>query len=92
MPALLDASFTKLLSLLQACEDMALPGGSAPAGEGAGAGSSILSLAMPPAGEILPLALSLVAFSLVVVMIFSRGSTTRRVRAPQERRVAVAKL
>lgn len=84
MPALPDASFTELLSLLlQLCEDMALPGGSAPAGDAAGAGSSILNVAMPPAGEILPLALSVVAFGFVAGMIFSRQSASRKDRAAQ---------
>lgn len=84
MPALPEASFAKLLSLpLQLCEDMALPGGSAPAGDAAGAGSSILNVAMPPAGEILPLALSVVAFGLIVRMIFSRPSASRTDRAAQ---------
>lgn len=80
MAGFADLLTTKLVSyLLQACEEMALPGGSAPGGEASEVTSSVLQAGLPAAGEVLPLTAALAVFLIAGALILRRrGSTDER--------------
>ena len=86
MPDYLDLLTTRLLSsVLQACEEMALPGGKPPTVP-ADVGSTVQG-ALPTPGEILPLAIMVVLFVGTAAWIMARGSV-RKARQASGRVVA----
>ena len=85
MPDYLDLLTTRLLSsVLQACEEMALPGGKPPTVVDVG---STVQGALPTPGEILPLAIMVVLFVGTAAWIMARESV-RKARQASGRVVA----
>ena len=70
--------------LMQACEDMALPGDTPPAGEIVDAASSVVQAGLPAPGEFLPLAAAFAAFIIAGALIFLRGKAKTTERRPTE--------
>ncbi len=80
MPDYLDLLTTRLLSsVLQACEEMALPGGQPPTVP-VDVGSTVQG-ALPAPGEILPLAIMVLLFVGTAIWIMARGSERKAKQA-----------
>jgi len=85
MTDLTDLIAARVMSqLLQVCEDMALPGGTPPAGEIVDAASSVVQAGLPAPGEFLPLAAAFVAFIVACGLILLRGNTKIAEQRPAE--------
>lgn len=83
MPDYLDLLTARLLSsVLQACEEMALPGGKPPAVP-VDVGSTVQG-ALPAPGEILPLVVMLVLFVGTAAWIMARGSERNARQASEQ--------
>ncbi|MBA2636397.1 MAG: hypothetical protein H0U83_06895 [Sphingomonas sp.] len=73
MPDYLDLLTTRLLSsVLQACEEMAVPGGKPPTAP-VDVGSTVQGV-LPAPGEILPMAIMVLLFVGTAIWIMARGS------------------
>lgn len=86
MTELTDLIAARLLSqVMRVCEDMAVPGGTPPAGEIVDAASSVVQAGLPAPGEVLPLAAAFVAFVVAGGLILLRGKakvTQQRLAEP----------